>query len=236
MHEPDAMNDDKGEGKIVPAVDVKKIKIRQLLLSSGQLSFESVVFLLGLLLVLLTIVYSAGKSARVTAGTEVSQSDRPLASDDSVRGAEEFSEGIDALFQEDIHDLLIEKEEILRLQADLVSGYQRLSEEPTTTDYYRSLYSQRADSLARAFGIGGPYQLPIEINLHKGWNIVGYSGPQQISPREAFAGIMPILKIVKNESGGIFIPSHGIDQIEALVPGRGYQVFVQRDTVFAFPG
>lgn len=228
MHEPDAMNDDKGEGKIVPTVDVKKISIRELGISLGRLSLGSVMFLLSLLFGLLIIAYGIGESVRVTAGTEVSQSGTSLVLGDSVRSAEEFLAGLDALFQDDVRDLLIEKEEILSLQMDLIIAYQRLSEEPSTTDYYRNLLSQRADSLARAYE-------PIEVNLHEGWNIIGYSGRQQISPREAFAGIMQILTVVKNESGATFIPSHGIDEIDALIPGKGYSIFVQRDTVFAFP-
>ena len=66
----------------------------------------------------------------------------------------------------------------------------------------------------------------IELNLIPGWNTVGYN---VIQPTDIVAQFEPIeddLRLVKNNFGNIYWPQFGFNGIGDLIPGQGYQLFI----------
>ena len=64
------------------------------------------------------------------------------------------------------------------------------------------------------------------FELSAGWNLVSYIGAENVAPVNAFTKILNILDIVKNGSGDVYWPKHGIDQIGAMHRGSGYLIKV----------
>jgi len=51
----------------------------------------------------------------------------------------------------------------------------------------------------------------------------------------AFKGLSGVVHTVKDQNGNMYTPSLGIDQIDSLRPGRGYNMYSTKDTVFFYP-
>lgn len=73
------------------------------------------------------------------------------------------------------------------------------------------------------------------INLSMGWNLIGYSGSEVLSPEEAFETILDALVIAQDNQGNLFYPEMGVSGLTSIEPGRGYMVYVSRDVVLRFP-
>lgn len=75
----------------------------------------------------------------------------------------------------------------------------------------------------------------VAIPLQKGWNLVPYRPNDSLAVDVALESISNELVIVKNEVGETYVPAYGIDQIGALRPSEGYQVYVEASTELVYP-
>jgi hypothetical protein len=78
------------------------------------------------------------------------------------------------------------------------------------------------------------HRAPIEIDMHTGWNTVGYylhhESPvvaQFEAQFDSEAGIQDNINIVKNNEGAFYWPDFLFDGLGMLMPGQGYQVRVK---------
>ncbi len=95
------------------------------------------------------------------------------------------------------------------------------------------VYSDSADTVRAQ---GTPVDVAAaSIQLAAGWNMIGYL-PQTGAPvSTALAGIESQIYIVKNNSGRIYWPEFGIDDIDTLYPGSGYLVDMRVAAVLTYP-
>jgi len=64
----------------------------------------------------------------------------------------------------------------------------------------------------------------ISVDLENGWNNIGYVCVEPMDAVEAFAPVLDILVIVKNNVGMSYLPEWGFNGIGDLQPGQGYQL------------
>ena len=86
------------------------------------------------------------------------------------------------------------------------------------------------------FTIAGD-QLPLEqrtVELSEGWSYAPYRGTAPLEAEEAFAGLSSLLLVVDQE-GGVYFPEQGLNTIGALLPGRGYRVFMMAAEAWVLP-
>ncbi len=96
----------------------------------------------------------------------------------------------------------------------------------TVTDFY-------GKSKISVFEIVDPeYELQ-EVSLLNGWGLIStYLVPMQNSITVIFSEVEDNLIIMKNETGAVYWPFFGLDMIDSLTLGRGYQVNMsQADTL-----
>ena len=76
-----------------------------------------------------------------------------------------------------------------------------------------------------------PEQTPIA--LPQGWSILGYPRISNGLLDSMLVDIIPNLTIMKNDEGGVYWTQFGINQIDSLEVGKGYQIKMsQSDTLF----
>lgn len=90
----------------------------------------------------------------------------------------------------------------------------------------------RAPRTLRLQGIVASVRIP---SLQQGWNVVPYTLNRPMPAETAFGSIREVLEIVKDESGAAYIPSRDVNEIDELIPGRAYKVYVRSPTSFSFP-
>jgi hypothetical protein len=73
------------------------------------------------------------------------------------------------------------------------------------------------------------------IALEEGWNWVPYLRETSLPVDEALSTIETDLTIVKNEAGDTYHPAYGIDQLEAMEPGEGYKIYVEKSCTLTYP-
>ena len=66
----------------------------------------------------------------------------------------------------------------------------------------------------------------IDVDLAIGWNMIGFSCPQQENAVDALETIVDKLIIFKSNNGAAYLPEYGFNGIEDLTPGHGYQLKV----------
>ena len=67
---------------------------------------------------------------------------------------------------------------------------------------------------------------PIKVNLNIGWNMIGFSCPEEKELTDALSEIVDEVLIMKNNNGSVFIPEFSFNGIGDLTPGHGYQIKV----------
>lgn len=72
------------------------------------------------------------------------------------------------------------------------------------------------------------------LSLSNGWKIISYLCDNGNKPSEQFSNISNSLVLVKDQDGKSYIPSAGIDGIECMKPGLGYQVRGQGSATFNY--
>ena len=83
-----------------------------------------------------------------------------------------------------------------------------------------NLYSQ-IDSLQQELLVPN-----IDVDMAIGWNMVGFSCPQQKNAEDALINIVDEVIIFKDNSGNVYMPEFSFNGIGDLTPGHGYQLKV----------
>ena len=73
------------------------------------------------------------------------------------------------------------------------------------------------------------------ISLEEGWSLVPYVGTASLPVSEAFQSLGEDLVIVKSLDGSIYLNGGDIDTIGSILPGQGYQVYVDNGGNITFP-
>ena len=73
------------------------------------------------------------------------------------------------------------------------------------------------------------------ISLNSGWNMIAYLPPTKDSIEHALYNIEGSMVMVKNDSGHVFWPSHGIDDIVFMLVGQGYQIYATASGSLTYP-
>ena len=79
-----------------------------------------------------------------------------------------------------------------------------------------------------------PGNTPIPLN--QGWSLISYLRTSDMDISAALSPILANVLIVKNGSGGSFIPSFGINTIGNMQPGQGYKVKMSNAANLTYPG
>ena len=79
------------------------------------------------------------------------------------------------------------------------------------------------------------------IQLEPGWNLIAYLPPDyNLEAEDAFEDlwVLPndtLLKIAKDYEGNFYIPSQEFNNMDALCPGYGYQLYLYEDVEYSYP-
>lgn len=73
------------------------------------------------------------------------------------------------------------------------------------------------------------------IELSHGWNLVAYLKDSSTTPGTAFSSIGDTLVIAKDGEGNVYWPSFGIDMMDSVLPGHGYQLYVENNCSLNYP-
>ncbi len=73
------------------------------------------------------------------------------------------------------------------------------------------------------------------INLNNGWNLSAYLRDNEMSPTAALSSISSSLVLAKDNVGGIFMPSFGINTIGNMQSGQGYYFYMNEAAELTYP-
>merc|ERR1711881_412992 len=104
------------------------------------------------------------------------------------------------------------------------------------------------------FGIGEGYQVKTtssldislngeaipfnqSINLSSGWSFLGYLHQNSYPTEELLSDLVEnnILIILKDSIGNVYWPEVGLNIVEQLEPGKGYQIKTTTEFLFSYP-
>jgi hypothetical protein len=79
--------------------------------------------------------------------------------------------------------------------------------------------------------------LATPLNLMLGWNLAAYIKNSPLKVETALASITDdnSLVIVKNNDGNVYIPEFDINSIGNMIPGQGYQMYLNNNTDLLYP-
>jgi hypothetical protein len=66
----------------------------------------------------------------------------------------------------------------------------------------------------------------IDVDMAIGWNMIGFSCPEDKSAEDALIDIVDEILIMKDNNGSVYMPEFGFNGIGDLTPGHGYQIKV----------
>jgi hypothetical protein len=76
-----------------------------------------------------------------------------------------------------------------------------------------------------------------QLSLNQGWGIIStYIQPYNASPIAVFAPVVSNLIILKNENGQVYWPGFGVDAINLLQIGKGYQILMNAPASLTITG
>jgi len=73
------------------------------------------------------------------------------------------------------------------------------------------------------------------INLLQGWNLVAYLRLQAAPIESMLNSISSNIIIVKNETGLVYWPAWGVNNIGNMEPGEGYQIKLSSNSILLYP-
>jgi len=79
------------------------------------------------------------------------------------------------------------------------------------------------------------YPENIPINLNQGWNLISYLRATPMLVSLAFNSLGNSLLLVKNNEGKIFNPFYNLNQIEFLLPGEAYWLYMSAPDILIYP-
>jgi hypothetical protein len=62
------------------------------------------------------------------------------------------------------------------------------------------------------------------VDMAIGWNMIGFSCPEEKELTDALSEIVDEVLIMKNNNGSVFMPEFSFNGIGDLIPGHGYQI------------
>jgi len=71
--------------------------------------------------------------------------------------------------------------------------------------------------------------------FNEGWNIISYLNRYPASVEDMMESIEQDLIIIKDEDGLIYWPQFGVNSMNNMYPGRGYQIKLNTDLLFSYP-
>lgn len=96
---------------------------------------------------------------------------------------------------------------------------------------YKGYFNQAA-SLAVT---GSPVDPETPISLSGGWDMIAYLPDVVMDIETALAVIVESLVIAKDGSGKTYIPEYDINQIGQMLPGQGYQLYLDAPATLIYP-
>ncbi len=73
------------------------------------------------------------------------------------------------------------------------------------------------------------------IDMLYGWNLTAYLRDNPMSPTNALASLGTSLVLAKNNAGGLYVPSQGINTIGNMETGQGYYMYLNSASVLTYP-
>jgi hypothetical protein len=74
-----------------------------------------------------------------------------------------------------------------------------------------------------------------EVSLGEGWNWLPYPDSTSVAINQALEPIQDDLVMVKDETGRIYRPAQGTDQIGSLQPGTAYKILLKNPVTLSYP-
>ncbi len=74
-----------------------------------------------------------------------------------------------------------------------------------------------------------------EVSLGEGWNWLPYPDSTSVAINQALEPIQDDLVMVKDETGRVYRPAQGTDQIGSLEPGAAYKILLENPVTLSYP-
>lgn len=74
-----------------------------------------------------------------------------------------------------------------------------------------------------------------EVSLGEGWNWLPYPDSTSVAINQALEPIQDDLVMVKDETGRVYRPAQGTDQIGSLQPGTAYKILLENPVTLSYP-
>ena len=129
-------------------------------------------------------------------------------------------------------DSLSTMSEMVVLENDSISSQNAIlsqeNEALMAIDYNFDSLQYVADYLSsQVFDLQQELLVPnIEVDMAIGWNMIGFSCPEEKELTDALNEIVDEVLIMKNNNGSVFMPEFSFNGIGDLTPGHGYQIKV----------
>ncbi len=129
-------------------------------------------------------------------------------------------------------DSLSTMSEMVALENDSISSQNAIlsqeNEALMAIDYNFDSLQYVADYLStQVFDLQQELLVPnIEVDMAIGWNMIGFSCPEEKELTDALSEIVDEVLIMKNNNGSVFMPEFSFNGIGDLTPGHGYQIKV----------
>jgi hypothetical protein len=73
------------------------------------------------------------------------------------------------------------------------------------------------------------------LALSAGWNHIPYLLDEPMSAATAVDALGDSCLLIKDDMGRVYSPGYGITDLEVLMPGSGYQIYMEQDAEFVYP-
>lgn len=73
------------------------------------------------------------------------------------------------------------------------------------------------------------------VSLSTGWNLVPFYPNEKLSVVDAFAEILAHIVRIEDGAGRLYSPDQSIDDLDSLMIGQSYNVFVDQSVTFSYP-
>ena len=134
-----------------------------------------------------------------------------------------LNEGMDSLST--MSEMVVQENDSISSQNAILS---QENEALMAIDYNFDSLQYVADYLStQVFDLQQELLVPnIEVDMAIGWNMIGFSCPEEKELTDALNEIVDEVLIMKNNNGSVFMPEFSFNGIGDLTPGHGYQIKV----------